>query len=99
MVTRIDNNEEICLDMYRKDTPPGTVSNTGSGFTVEFVWKSTTFIRMKNGLKRFWRDEESISSYLYYSLLGQEREAPVFDIDIPKTISAPNLPELNVYQV
>jgi len=44
---------------------------------------------MRNGLNEFWKNEESISSYLYYKLLGQDREAPVFDVELPKQYSAP----------
>ena len=65
-VVKITSNEEICLELS-SSIPPPTVN---TGYTVEFVWKSTSYERMKKGLKTFWKDEESISSYLYYKLLG-----------------------------
>ena len=41
-----------------------------TNFTIEFVWKSTSFDRMKLALKIFLKDESSISEYLFYKLLG-----------------------------
>jgi len=52
---------------------------------------------MKKGLLRFWLNEESISSYLYYRILGYDNEAPLLDVDFPQIFSAPNIPELNFY--
>ena len=54
---------------------------------------------MKTGLKKFWHDEKSISSYLYYRILGQDLTPPVFEIEMPKSFSVPNLPDLNFYQI
>ena len=39
-------------------------------FTVEFIWKSTSFDRMRLALKIFQRDESSVSNYIFYKLLG-----------------------------
>ena len=39
-------------------------------FTVEFIWKSTSFDRMRLALKIFQRDEASVSNYIFYKLLG-----------------------------
>jgi len=61
-VIKITSNEEICLELESKKPPPPV----SAGYMVEFVWRSTSFARMKVGLKKFWKDEESISSYLYY---------------------------------
>mmetsp|Transcript_7599 Transcript_7599/g.6888 ORF Transcript_7599/g.6888 Transcript_7599/m.6888 type:complete len:92 (-) Transcript_7599:865-1140(-) len=54
---------------------------------------------MKKGLKRFHFESSSVSSYLYYKLLGQEVKTPHIDIEYPQEFSAPKLPALNVYQV
>ena len=54
---------------------------------------------MKMGLKKFFTDEKSISSYLYYRLLGQKVPEPVFDLECPQNFAVPNLPELNIYQL
>lgn len=54
---------------------------------------------MKEGLKKFWTNEKSISSYLYYRILGQNINPPVLDQELPKTFKVPNLPDLNYYQI
>jgi len=95
-VIKITANEEVCLELSGSDPPP---INVTTGYTVEFVWKSTSFVRMKTGLKRFWHDEKSISSYLYYRILGQEVNPPIFDLELPKNFSVPHLPDLNFYQI
>jgi len=52
---------------------------------------------MKLGLRRFCNVEESISNYLYKSILGHRMPLKEFDIDYPKVFSVPKLPELNIY--
>jgi len=37
-----------------------------SGFSVEFVWKGTTFERMQGAMKTFAIDETSVSGYIYH---------------------------------
>ncbi len=54
---------------------------------------------MKMGLRKFYTDEKSISSYLYYRLLGQKVPEPVLEFENPQNFSVPNLPELNYYQL
>jgi regulator of nonsense transcripts 1 len=39
-------------------------------FTIEFIWKSTSFDRMKHALKIFLKDETSVSEYIFYKILG-----------------------------
>jgi len=39
-------------------------------YIVEFVWKSTSFDRMKQALKIFLKDETSLSNYIFYKILG-----------------------------
>lgn len=86
----------MCLELGGSESPPIHIT---SGYTVEFVWKSTSFARMKGGLKRFWHEEKSISSYLYYRILGQDITVPTLDFELPKSFLVPNLPELNFYQI
>lgn len=69
-----------------------------SGYKVEFVWKSTTYNRMKKGLRRFSKEEKSITGYLYHKILGHEQQKRDLDVDIPQNLSAPGLPKLNYYQ-
>jgi hypothetical protein len=54
---------QVALE-FRKGAKPPT--DTTVGFSVEYVWKSTTFDRMQNSLKLFAVDETSVSGYLYH---------------------------------
>jgi regulator of nonsense transcripts 1 len=58
-------NEEICLELKNSKGAP-TKSETGEPlkFTIEFIWKSTSFDRMKMALRIFQRDEQSVSNYM-----------------------------------
>ena len=51
------NNEDICLEVFSNEPPPPGKE----GYTIEIIWKSTSFTRMKNGLKRFTRRPDCIS--------------------------------------
>ena len=56
----------------------GIPADATRDFSVNFVWKSTSFDRMQNALKMFAVDEASVSGYLYHRLLGHEiGEEPV----------------------
>jgi regulator of nonsense transcripts 1 len=52
-VIKINSNDEVCLELHGGTPPP---HNLTLGYTVEFVWKSTSFGRMKVGLKKFYKD-------------------------------------------
>lgn len=54
-------NEEICLELKN---PKGCPSDPDCKFTIEFIWKSTSFDRMRLALKIFMRDEQSLSNYM-----------------------------------
>jgi len=69
------------------------------GWKVEFVWKPTTFERMKTALRKFDRQRESVTPYLYHILIGNQIEPQLQPCDIPKKFSAPGLPLLNHSQV
>jgi regulator of nonsense transcripts 1 len=64
-IVKITANEEICLELKSSSNPPNE-----SKFTIEFVWKSTSFDRMKLALKIFLKDETSVSEYIFYKILG-----------------------------
>ena len=53
-------------------------------YKVEFVWKPTSYQRMKKGLRKFENEETSISSYLYHTILGHSWEKNELNIAIPK---------------
>mmetsp|Transcript_1539 Transcript_1539/g.1050 ORF Transcript_1539/g.1050 Transcript_1539/m.1050 type:complete len:176 (-) Transcript_1539:285-812(-) len=68
-------------------------------FTVEFVWKSTSFDRMKLALKIFQRDENSVSEYIFYKILGYNTKEQFIKTNIPKHLNVKGLPELNHFQM
>lgn len=57
------NMLQVALEFRKGSKPP---TDTTVGFSVEYVWKSTTFDRMQNALKLFAVDETSVSGYLYH---------------------------------
>ena len=46
------------------------------GYSVDFVWKSTSFDRMQVAMKTFATNEKAMSSFLYNKLLGREVGIP-----------------------
>ncbi|KAL1915089.1 uncharacterized protein VTP21DRAFT_7570 [Calcarisporiella thermophila] len=97
-VIKIPNNisDEVGIELKRNDNTPVECTHN---FSVDFVWKSTSFDRMQNAMKTFAVDETSVSGYIYHRLLGHEVEPQVLKTQMPKRFSAPNLPELNHSQV
>lgn len=58
-------NEEICLELKNsKGAPTKNENGDPLKFTIEFIWKSTSFDRMKLALRIFQRDEQSVSNYM-----------------------------------
>ncbi|KAJ2420913.1 ATP-dependent RNA helicase, partial [Coemansia sp. RSA 2524] len=70
-----------------------------SGFSVDFVWKSTTFDRMQSAMKKFAVMESAVSEYIYHRLLGHEIARAELQLLIPRQFRAPGLPELNASQI
>ena len=66
-IVRITATEEICLDVKNSKGAP---QEPEAKYIVEFVWKSTSFDRMKQALKIFLKDETSLSNYIFYKILG-----------------------------
>ena len=54
-------SDEICLELRRSD---GVPTDCTHGFSVDFVWKATSFDRMQAALKTFAIDEKSVSGYI-----------------------------------
>lgn len=67
-IVKITGDEEICLELKNCKAPPK--HEEGIKFTVELVWKSTSFDRMKHALKVFLKEETSVSEYIFYKILG-----------------------------
>ncbi|KAJ8664108.1 hypothetical protein O0I10_000386 [Lichtheimia ornata] len=97
-VIKIPNNvsDEVALELRRNNKVPVECTHN---FSVDFVWKSTSFDRMQSAMKTFAVDETSVSGYIYHRLLGHDVEPQVLKTQMPKRFSAPNLPELNHSQV
>ena len=93
-IVKITQNEEICLDVKNAKGAP---QDPDTKFTVEFVWKSTSFDRMKQALKIFLKDETSLSNYIFYKILGYNTQDQYINAHIPKQLSVQGLPELNHY--
>jgi len=89
-------NEEVALELRNNQGVP--IDQT-HGFSVDFVWKSTSFDRMQAAMKTFAVDETSVSGYIYHRLLGHDVESQTIRVNLPKRFSAPGLPELNHSQV
>lgn len=66
---------------------------------MEYVWKATSFDRMKKALKTFAMDQTSVSGYLYHKLLGHELAAQIRKVSPPSNYSINGLPELNDSQI
>lgn len=89
-------NEEVSLELRGNQNAPIDVNN---GFSVDFVWKSTSFDRMQAAMKTFAVDETSVSGYIYHRLLGHDIEPQMIRPHSIKRFSAPGLPELNPSQI
>jgi regulator of nonsense transcripts 1 len=64
---------QVCIEMVKTDVPEDTTVD----YSLEFVWKSTSFDRMNTALKLFKDYSASISGYLFHVLLGHEVGCPV----------------------
>ncbi|KAJ3215809.1 ATP-dependent helicase NAM7 [Dinochytrium kinnereticum] len=97
-VIKIPNSvsDEVAMEIKKGDKAPVECTHN---FSVDFVWKSTSFDRMQSAMKTFAVDENSVSGYIYHKLLGHEVEAQNLNVKMPKRFTAPNLPDLNHYQV
>jgi len=90
VLRQVDN--EISLEMRSNHKVPTGASD---GFSLDFVWKSTSFDRMQVAMRKLAVDEQCTSVYLYHVLLGQEVDMEPLRVAMPRHMSAPGLPELN----
>ncbi|XP_031098417.1 regulator of nonsense transcripts 1 homolog [Ipomoea triloba] len=95
-VIKLTAQEEVALELRASQGVPVDVNH---GFSVDFVWKSTSFDRMQSAMKSFAVDETSVSGYIYHHLLGHEVEMQLVRNTLPRRFGAPGLPELNASQV
>jgi len=85
-IVKITASEEIALELKNSRAPP---ENPDAKFTVEFVWKSTSFDRMKLALKIFLKDETSVSEYIFFKVLGYNTSEQFLKNATPKQLSVP----------
>ncbi|KAG6782441.1 hypothetical protein POTOM_011841 [Populus tomentosa] len=95
-VIKLTAQEEVALELRASQGVPVDMNH---GFSVDFVWKSTSFDRMQGAMKTFAVDETSVSGYIYHHLLGHEVENQTVRNALPRRFGAPGLPELNASQV
>uniref|UniRef100_A0A803LU96 Helicase ATP-binding domain-containing protein n=1 Tax=Chenopodium quinoa TaxID=63459 RepID=A0A803LU96_CHEQI len=95
-VIKLTAQEEVALELRASQGVPVDINH---GFSVDFVWKSTSFDRMQGAMKTFAVDETSVSGYIYHHLLGHEVEMQIVRNTLPRRFGAPGLPELNASQV
>jgi regulator of nonsense transcripts 1 len=99
-VAKLTQTEEVCLELKCSASSLGPWTNDiTTGFTVEFVWKSTTFDRMQHAMRQLALDDASVSPYLYHHLMGHPVETQTIRTPFPRHISAPNSAQLNHSQV
>eukprot|EP00917_Polyrhabdina_sp_WS-2016_P013318 GHVP01029328.1.p1 GENE.GHVP01029328.1~~GHVP01029328.1.p1 ORF type:complete len:938 (+),score=153.54 GHVP01029328.1:1100-3913(+) len=99
-VSKLTQTEEVCLELLCAANAPGPWDrNLTSEFTVEFVWKSTSFDRMQSAMRELVSDSVAVSRYLYHKLLGHVVDEQLIRTPLPRIISAPNLAQLNHSQI
>lgn len=98
-IIRLPNSfkDEFTLELKPSNEAPPT--NCTTGFTAEFVWRGTSYIRMQESLRRFAVAKKSLSGFLYYKVLGQEVPEVEFDVPFPANISVPQFTQLNQSQI
>lgn len=73
------HSDDFALEIKRPDAPTHCYE-----FSLEYIWKSTTFDRMQKALKKFAMDENALSSCIYHQILGHDIEPQLLKTPIPK---------------
>lgn len=101
-VIKVPDNfgDDVGLELKNSSNAPVKCT---TNFSVDFIWKCTSFDRMTRALRHFAMDRNSVSNYIYARLLGHGRadgsDEILFRGPQPKLYSAPHLPDLNRSQV
>lgn len=97
-VIKIPNNfsDEVVLEL-RKDE--GKVFDFTSSFTVDFVWKSTSFDRMLIALEKMATEHHETCLQVHNCILGKEIAEDVMKVDLPRKLGVPDFLELNHSQI
>lgn len=80
-----------CPNRYVHYSLQGVPVDVNHGFSVDFVWKSTSFDRMQGAMKTFAVDETSVSGWVAF-LNGLVCIYLYFNEDIRKIIFSCSLP-------
>jgi hypothetical protein len=62
-ILKLTSNEEVALEIHTGG--PGTPTHVNHGFSIDFLWKATSYDRMQAAMRTFAVDEQSVSGYLY----------------------------------
>ena len=106
-VIKIPNSvsDEVTLELNKRANDKHAAANDKHvptdcthNFSADYVWKSTSYDRMREAISQFQHDSRSVSMTIFNKLLGNEPEpgthmAAVRPHGVLKV--APNLPELN----
>lgn len=101
VVIKFTDANEVGLELKGVGARSAPTEHT-TNFSVDFVWKSTSFDRAQAAMKSFALDETSVSGYIYHLLLGHDAATP--PPPVPEQwlknydVSAPGLPTLNTVQ-
>lgn len=63
-IVKLTSNEEVALEIHSGG--PSTPTHVNHGFSIDFLWKATSYDRMQAAMKTFAVDEMSVSGYLYF---------------------------------
>jgi regulator of nonsense transcripts 1 len=74
-----DVSDEICLELRRNEGVPTDCSH---GFSVDFVWKATSFDRMQAAMKTFAVNEKSVSGYIVSQRAGTELNISIINFSV-----------------
>jgi regulator of nonsense transcripts 1 len=92
-------SEEIALELRGGKASVKAPIDVHSGFSVDVVWKATSFDRMHAAMRTFAVNETSVSGYLFHKILGREvADQVITGNKMPTRLSAPGLPDLNPSQ-
>jgi len=59
-------SEEVALELREGKGAPPPPTDVTTGWSVDFVWKGTTFERMQRAMRVLAVEETSVSGYLYH---------------------------------
>jgi regulator of nonsense transcripts 1 len=82
------SRDDVTLEFKRKlNKKEHDLFNSSPSFTVSYVWKSTSFDRMRVALRRFANDPKSVSVALYHAILGRPQPPSVSDSQSPASLA------------